>query len=555
MPTSDHRPGTWAESGAQDLLDEFLNEAGPADWLPNLQSRVLNGGSDTLNCSSLEDSCPIPLDGCPNAPGWFWIQVMAGRVHKASIAARDILDNETGSAALHINEMLVDFEIEVEEDETKDILTQAKSFVGIAGSILGAIPQAALVSTALGVIAGSLDVATSFMDDAEEPDDTDLQAALDTYLEDFADATSTAITQALKAIFGNGEDPERLDKLVATIQDAGFGGTRGDFNNTISNVLAGGNWLNGSSIQRTLMDSIAKIKSAILGRVLAGRGYVVVEWDRPTQGHCNFIRTGRWIDDKCYFLAARPDGGNSHQDISIEQRDTLNDHGMHEDDMEAFYRNVRACDNGEPEDGINLGEGGYPACYFALPFFIANAESPFPFGYNRSQGSYPGGDEAIERIPFAALQERASGDTRDDCMPRDRHPDEWDSLDTPSCFINTGEVENFFEGGAQRYRTEISSINLPDGQSNEDFCSYVDEGCFGGSNIRCYEEGEGEETRWLVDISFTIGPLGSTQNGDCIESKREDWEVATTCGTGAGEDGTWGAYDPWDPDRFPFGPA
>ncbi|KAM0718466.1 hypothetical protein Q7P37_005536 [Cladosporium fusiforme] len=559
-------PASWQESGAADLLDKWLAENGTSDWLKNMDSRYIHStlggdqGQSSLVCYSISGDCPGPGDTkCrefnPDTR-FYWVRLMASRVQSMFKAANTALLKDGLVDALEIDGMVDTFKLPENSDNKELMQTIFDNLVGAAG-----LSSNDKISSGAGTVGFAGGLLSIVYDELKyEPEEIDYQEMKKEMKEQFRarfKATGERFDRMLSAIFGKAKtgDEDLLERVVTAAKNSGssidFGGSMSD---SISNVLYSGLWLKpvstGNQIEEEIIATIKSQRGWIVSKLLTQLGYVVLEWEAPSEEQCNLARTGRWIDDKCYMLTYRRAGDFNHKTIPEDHAKALETYGLPK--LEDFYRSVRKCSNGEAGDFDISGDDLYPTCYFSVPFFIGNAQSRHPFlysvlipGKSTDERTFPyPGDSS--KLPDG-LKARAEGDSlknRDMFTPRDEDSKAWDAATgKPRCVINSAIKTTYVEWGLERYRTTISSENLPEGfETNDMRDASTESNCNGASNRSGMYDDDGDS---VFDMSFVRGPAGSNSYYKCMNEMRKLFQARTRCGTGSMDDPIWGDYFPW----------
>lgn len=196
-------------------------------------------------------------------------------------------------------------------------------------------------------------------------------------LEGLFSDTLTTLDNTLAAIFGNvnrlgeEESSKLLRDMLKRMSGLGVKDLDENAKSPVSELLKGGEFLTGvqdSKLNDAMGKAFATARQAAIGALLA-RMQVYVEQEMPAwnEGPVQPCTAHGTLTEgnSCHVIKAKPFDGSDAKPLEGKYLDKMGEYGI---DIHTLIRNVRDCNNGQPDTKHVLTDGSLPACFFGLNF-------------------------------------------------------------------------------------------------------------------------------------------------------------------------------------------
>ena len=138
--------------------------------------------------------------------------------------------------------------------------------------------------------------------------------------------------------------------------------------------MKGGEWLKPvqqNNVGEAMEKSFRMLQQGIIGNLLSSyQVYVEEEMPAYREGAvpCPSLLGTLQIDNSCYVIKHRdPNAGSSKKAERVDEA-WLRKMGEYGIDLHTLIRNVRECNNGEPNNGEIRTDGSLPKCFYGMKF-------------------------------------------------------------------------------------------------------------------------------------------------------------------------------------------
>lgn len=518
-------PKSWAESGGEKLLGEWLDTKGSANWLQGISQANLGPNSVAVDCSTTSsNSCTAPIyaETCDKYD-YFFVRQMSSKINAAFKSLEDNLQDVAITNALQVNSILKEFDVakEPEEDQTPGLLKNIALGPGTISAVLSMAPGGAVFSAIFAVIGSALGAAADNIEGKNEvdfPKYEDFAAAMEDRLRLFFVDTHDTLEKTLKAIFGGGDEKD-VRSMIERMSGIGVKDLNKDAKSPIAELLKGGEWLRpvqDSKLDEALKAAFARVQQGLIGNLLAAM-QVYVEQEMPAYNEgevqpCTALGTLK-EGNSCHVIKHIPFGKGNSDRVALEDK-YLRAMGKYGIDLHTLIRNVRDCNNGDIDTKQLLTDGSYPACFFGLPFaqrvhdkdqkFYSDVLARGGISVNSCVNYYQNKEKVPEWIKGTCATE----------IPK------WGP-----CKVTMEETNYWTEAGLDRYQMAFIGENI----EIEPICPYVKDGrrCVGGSNRACYFKEDMK--KWVVEINFAKGGVGHGDYKGCRDDLRDQYAKDNRC--------------------------
>ncbi|KAK5732702.1 hypothetical protein LTR17_010257 [Elasticomyces elasticus] len=374
-------PLSYENSGATAFLDDFLTANGTSNWLQN------------MNIATTQGFQPIPID-------FFFIRLAAANAQSYFRALSELVQDLAIEQSLQIGQLVSDFGPSQNADKSDSLLGDILKIISPQLSIgdkvvkqskgLGQLADSlGFIGAALNLAAGAITLAD--VNDASPPSFNDLVNVADKVWENIFSATQASIASLNSKLMGGSPDPEVhvdlgqvVSSLIVTSANAPSGLAAGDHIavNQIAQIFGPGFFmLPLDQVLTADVNNTAKsgfeagvqlVRQQTVMAVLTAQNYFVFLNTHRDADACNSITGSRFINNQCFTIEQRtPNFVNCQQDSVVIDKDIvlkLDDpskpYGF---DLNAFYSNVQACNNGQPDTDLDITDD-LPPCAFGIPF-------------------------------------------------------------------------------------------------------------------------------------------------------------------------------------------
>jgi hypothetical protein len=437
---NENDPASWGKTPASQFMDAWFAANGTTDWLramdqgtaltlvfsrearsPTNSAGTTNipGFVSELDCKPLGGSaCIVPTAPCQDftPPELRLIRIAAFRAHDIFTQAQTAITVNVIDNILDIDKMISDFNPSSAAGNPDDTLKSIAAGFSIANKLLKGASGAA--GDALGLIGAIFSFISAT--DAGAPnkvDLTQLKIQIEGQLKAVFDASIKQLA-ALNSKLMGGTDNINLDTILSLITSVGKSVGDPNAQNAITKIFSSGAFLappETSAISQGIADGLNLIKQGLVGGILKALNfYVYIDSTITDKSQCTATGS-RFINGECFMVYQRTkpfaSGKTDQQPINANTILKLDDPSQgYNINVEDFYNNINACNNGSPDpSNINLTDE-YPKCFFSLPIIRnkgPNICSLLPSGANI--------DTQVPGIP-ANLDVTFSGCTRAICI-------------------------------------------------------------------------------------------------------------------------------------------
>ncbi|KAL2864282.1 uncharacterized protein BJX67DRAFT_225561 [Aspergillus lucknowensis] len=353
-------------------------------------AQELFGDTQTVTCDVYDrGQCdfPTPSD-CKDmdSPSLYWARFVAANFYQHIVQYGNMFESTTLNASLNIGGLVNDFDIKTPDTTSMEtvygIFAGALGLAGAAASAHGVGPPSAPGSVggagagaALAGFGAMWSIVAAAVEDAEPPDEDDLERALNAQLAIMFDAGYKGAVQTLIAVFGDGD----LSDFPKSLRE-------GDWKYDISNFFDG-RWLaklQGKEIQQIQEALAENIMKSLAASALTGANYYIMK-DGFEADDCDQT-SGKVIDDTCYTLeypgngqpAVPPKRSDWSKTVDEDTLELITD--KYKIDLEELYKISIACQSSTDDYNGKIGTDVYaifgddekPACFFAVPVFTGD---------------------------------------------------------------------------------------------------------------------------------------------------------------------------------------
>jgi hypothetical protein len=205
----------------------------------------------------------------------------------------------------------------------------------------------------------------------EVPEANAFAAVMDKRLQGYFKNTRTELDKTLLAIFGKG-DEETVRIMVEKMSGIGVKGLDRAVKNPVAELLKGGEWLRTeqeNAVKLAMEAAFQRVQQGLIGSHLA-RSQVYIEQNMPAynEGAVPCEGPGHLADgNSCLIIRHIPFGKTDADRVALDPKYIDKWEKEYGINTHIMMRNVRDCNNGEP-DMKQLGtDGSYPSCFFGLP--------------------------------------------------------------------------------------------------------------------------------------------------------------------------------------------
>ncbi|KAK5730314.1 hypothetical protein LTR15_000251 [Elasticomyces elasticus] len=407
-------PATYDASGATIFLDDFLVDNGVEDWLQAMSVATTQGFQPTpINCGDLQSDLCTPGTNCVDftPPQFFMIRLAASNAQAFFRNLQEVLQNTVIVDGLQIDQVVADF-----GPGSKDTPAGGELLLG---NILGVISPGLSMGdkvvkqgSGLGQIADglgfvgaaitavrALDTLTSTLAKGP-PTIADVTLIANNMLADvFTGAQANLAALNSKLMGGSPALDIDLSQIVSVIGGKPTSG-RDAFLQDISFIFNGGFFmlplddiLNvefNSSLATGIAAGFQLIKQQTVMAILAAQGYFVFVDTTRNQDDCGGVVGARFINGQCFTLEQRTENFVNCQLDSVPMESQiifkLDDGSLpYQINLNDFYLNVQACNNGQRDQSGAITDDPFPPCAFGIPYATgaqsvcsASNFSPFP---------------------------------------------------------------------------------------------------------------------------------------------------------------------------------
>ncbi|KAK3641196.1 hypothetical protein LTR56_011436 [Elasticomyces elasticus] len=418
-------PLSYQNSGATAFLDSFLTANGTDNWLQNMNKATTQGFQPIpIDCESLESSSCQPTDPCTifTPPQFFFVRLAAANAQSYFRALSELVQDLAIEQSLQIGQLVSDFGPSQDADKSSsllgDILKIISPQLSIGDKVVKQSKGLGKLADSLGFIGAAINLAAGVIalggaNPANSPSFNDLVNVADAALESTFNATQVAIHSLNSKLMGGSPDPEyatpkhipnkksgddpawrrttrRIDlgqvvsSLIVTSANDPSGLAAGDqlAVNQIAQIFGPGFFMLpldqvltadvNNTAQSGFEAGVQLVRQQTVMAVLAAQNYFVFLNTHRDADACNSITGSRFINNQCFTIEQpTPNVVNCQQDSVIIDKDIvlkLDDpskpYGF---DLNAFYSNVQACNNGQPDTSLDITDD-LPPCAFGIPF-------------------------------------------------------------------------------------------------------------------------------------------------------------------------------------------
>lgn len=265
------------------------------------------------------------------------------------------------------------------------------------GQGLGQIADfSGFIGGAIGEVAASFALSGVIGDGQPTVDVGGLTRAVESTLSNMFNSTNNNLKNMNSLLFGGTSEIQDLSSLTNGFVTATGQQVDPNLHQDISKVFSTGAFLTDQSnaqdnIVAGLTAGMNLVKQQLVGAVLAAQSIVVWQNTKGSEASCNTITGARWLDNTCFTLQQLHivNGPGDSTPVAKEVMLKFDDPSAgYNINVEAFYRNVQACNNnnGAPSGAITF-DGDFPPCAFGLPFVSAPdrvCNTKEPLVYNRA---------------------------------------------------------------------------------------------------------------------------------------------------------------------------
>lgn len=302
-------------------------------------------------------------------------------ISKFGTMFRDTTFNES----LNIGSLVADFPIKTPSDETQStVFAIFAGSLGIASGVAsgaGAGPPGssgsagAAAGAVLTGFSGMWTILSAAVEDAEPPDEDDMERALNMQLGTIWNAAYRAGQNGLISLFADGD----LSDIPKEYKE-------GDYEYEISNFFDG-RWLHRltGKFVRDMQNALSEnMRKSLASYALTFANYYIMK-DGFDTDDCTDQTGGKVIDDVCYTLeypgngnpSVEPKRSDWSKTVSEDTLETMTDkYGI---DLEELYKLSDACQSKTGDYGGTIDSGTFklfsesekPDCFYSLPVFVA----------------------------------------------------------------------------------------------------------------------------------------------------------------------------------------
>ncbi|PVI03080.1 hypothetical protein DM02DRAFT_726727 [Periconia macrospinosa] len=527
-------PKSWAESGAEKYLGDYLDKNGPVEWLQEISSDE-EGRPVAVDCGDISsNNCAAPEspEKCEDME-YYFVRVMASQINSAFRSLQKNLQDTAIEDGLKIEKIIQDFDVlqPPQGQKMSDTLNNMAIGTSVLSTIFGFFPGGGAVASGIFSVLG-----TAFSTAAEHvdkepppmPEYKDLKPVLAERLGGFFIETRTRLDEVLLAIFGDtskhteAESTKLVREMVSQMGGMGVKNLNKDAKSPINELLKGGEWLRTaqtSTVNDAMKKTFATVRQGLVGNLLASlQVYVEQEmpaWNEGLVQPCTALGTLK-EGNSCYVIKTRPWNGASDgvaaKPLESKYLELMGDYGI---DLHTLIRNVRDCNNGQaqktPADLSKIPTGGsLPACFFGMNF--AQRAHSKDVSFAKSVGSSCISSYINQKgVPGWIIDNKGHCDNE---IPR------W-----KNCKVTFEETSYWTEGGLDRYRMGMVGDNIDMGP----VCPYAYDGrrCAFASNRQCYFNKE--LNKWVFDVNFPKGSHGHGKYKECRDDIRKKYAEDNRC--------------------------
>ncbi|KAF2761441.1 hypothetical protein EJ05DRAFT_536215 [Pseudovirgaria hyperparasitica] len=522
-------PKSWAESGAEKFLGEWLDKNGPDNWLQAISDAEMGPNTIAIDCAhTSSNNCRAPESpaNCDKYE-YYFIRIMASQINAQFKNLQDNLQVQTIKDALKVDTIIKDFDVlkPPEGQKVGDLLNNIAIGPSILSAIFSFAPGGAVASGIFSLIGAAITATAQNLeeDKPEIPEYNDLASVMNDRLGGFFSDTQSMLEKTLLAIFGDSSMPrdgstKLVRDMVGRMSGIGVENLTKDAISPIAELLKGGEWLSpvqNGHIDEAMEKAFATTRQGLIGNLLATL-QVYVEQEMPAYNEglvqpCTALGT-LMEGNSCHVIKHRPFEGTRER-VPLEEKylKLMGDYGI---DLHTLIRNTRDCNNGKADTAQILTDGSYPLCFFGMNFAQRVHEKDWDF------------QRAVS--PFSCLskyqnQKRVPGWITDDRSHCDNEIPKW-----KPCKVTFEETAYWTEGGLDRYRMGMVGDNI----DIAPICPYAYDNrrCAFASNRQCYFNEELK--KWVFDVNFPKGSHGHGQYLECRDSIRTKYAKDNRCQIG-----------------------
>ncbi|CAI6310524.1 unnamed protein product [Periconia digitata] len=528
-------PSSWAASGGEKLLRNWLDKNGPVNWLQELSKDVLGSNTNAIDCAHISStSCSAPQGPAQcDKYSYHFVRTMAAQINSAFRSIHDNLENQVIKDSLKVDTIISEFDLLKPPKGSDTALTLKNIALGptAMSALFGMIPGGggAVAAGLLSLIGGTFGAVSDNLEEEETeiPEYQDLASVMNDRLGRFFGSTQQKLEKTLLAIFGalpeNGSNDDLVREMVGRMSGLGVKGLNKDAKSPVSELLKGGHWLSPvykSQVDTGIKKGFKNIQRGLIGNLLAAM-HVYVEQELPAWNEglvqpCTALGTLR-DGNSCLVIKHRPWGGAKDgvdaKPLDEKYLQLMGDYGLKGDELHKMIKNVRDCNNGKTDNSQIITDGSYPACYFGMNFAKRVHPKDHDFHMSIFTAEYP-------CISYYRDQEGVPGWITDDRVHCHDEVPVWGP-----CTVKLEELSYWSESGLTRYRLGL----VGEGVDMATICPYVHDGrkCMWGSNRQCYHNDKLD--KMVLDINFAKGSAGHDSYQYCRKELTENFARNNRC--------------------------